>query len=121
MRQRKLRDKKQLSVVLKHFFHNGTSVLFFFKNNLSPRLSLNGVTTKHEWMKNLVIEEVVDLSKQINLKVNSNGVKEVLDSHNQVLTMDELIEMHEQEKDVEERESLDPVQSEDRMTVGNLT
>ncbi|GFY16393.1 hypothetical protein TNCV_2350361 [Trichonephila clavipes] len=32
--------------------------------------------------------------------------------------MDELIEMHEQ--DLEE-ESLDPVQSEDRMTVGNLT
>ncbi|GFV03215.1 hypothetical protein TNCV_4018121 [Trichonephila clavipes] len=37
------------------------------------------------------------------------------------LTIDELIEMHEQEQDIEELESLDPDQSEDRMTVGNLT
>ncbi|GFV45415.1 zinc finger BED domain-containing protein 4-like [Trichonephila clavipes] len=33
--------------------------------------------------------------------------------------MDELIEMHEQEQDIEELESLDLVQSEDRMMVGN--
>ncbi|GFV45421.1 retrovirus-related Pol polyprotein from transposon 412 [Trichonephila clavipes] len=41
-------------------------------------------------------------------------------SHHQELTMDELIEMHEQEQDVE-LESLDSVQSEDRMAVWNLT
>ncbi|GFU75873.1 hypothetical protein TNCV_1653311 [Trichonephila clavipes] len=39
-----------------------------------------------------------------------------MDSHNKELTMDELVEMHEQEL-----ESLDPVQSEYRMTVGNST
>ncbi|GFX23575.1 hypothetical protein TNCV_3770482 [Trichonephila clavipes] len=46
----------------------------------------------------------------------------MLDFHNQELIMDELVEMHEQEQDVEEEsESSAPVQSEDRMTVGNLT
>ncbi|GFT98131.1 hypothetical protein TNCV_789501 [Trichonephila clavipes] len=49
--------------------------------------------------------------KQINLEVDSDDVQEVLDSHNQELTMDELIEMHEQH--IEELESLDPVKSED--------
>ncbi|GFV99489.1 hypothetical protein TNCV_5078531 [Trichonephila clavipes] len=42
---------------------------------------------------------------------------ELLDSHNQELTIDELIDMHEQ--DIEELQSLDPVQK-DRMTIGNL-
>ncbi|GFX82024.1 hypothetical protein TNCV_2572231 [Trichonephila clavipes] len=37
------------------------------------------------------------------------------------LAIDELIEMHEQEQDIEKLESLDPVQSEGRMTVGNST
>ncbi|GFT13959.1 hypothetical protein TNCV_2615931 [Trichonephila clavipes] len=68
-----------------------------------------------------LIEEVVDLARQINLQVNSDDVQELLDFHNRKLTIDELIEMHEQEQDIEELESLDPVQSEDRMTVGNLT
>ncbi|GFX23574.1 transposable element Tc3 transposase [Trichonephila clavipes] len=41
----------------------------------------------------------------------------MLDFHNQELIMDELVEMHEQEQDVEEEsESSAPVQSEDRMT-----
>ncbi|GFY00467.1 uncharacterized protein TNCV_1665061 [Trichonephila clavipes] len=35
--------------------------------------------------------------------------------------MDELIEMQKQGQDIEELESFDPVQSEDRMTVGKLT
>ncbi|GFW47955.1 hypothetical protein TNCV_2401421 [Trichonephila clavipes] len=35
--------------------------------------------------------------------------------------MNELIDMHEQEQDIKELESLDPVQSENRVTVGNLT
>ncbi|XP_023220465.1 tigger transposable element-derived protein 1-like [Centruroides sculpturatus] len=68
-----------------------------------------------------VIEEVVDLARQINLEVDSDDLQELLDSHNQELTIDELIEMREQEQDIEEPDSLDPVQSEDRMMVGNLT
>ncbi|GFY33454.1 tigger transposable element-derived protein 1 [Trichonephila clavipes] len=48
----------------------------------------------------------------------SDGVQKLLDSHNQELTIDELIEMYQQDLDI--KESLDPVQSEDRMTVGNL-
>ncbi|GFW76485.1 hypothetical protein TNCV_1582641 [Trichonephila clavipes] len=54
-----------------------------------------------------LIEEVIDLARQINLVVDSVGdVKEMLDSHNQELTIDELIEMHEQDQDIEELESL---------------
>ncbi|GFX92841.1 hypothetical protein TNCV_2657551 [Trichonephila clavipes] len=41
-------------------------------------------------------------------------------SHKQELTAAELIEMQEQEHDMEELESVDPVQSEHRMVVGNL-
>ncbi|GFW74027.1 hypothetical protein TNCV_545511 [Trichonephila clavipes] len=63
--------------------------------------------------------EVVELARQINFEVDSDDVRELLDSYNQELAIDELIEMHEQ--DIEELESLDPVQSEDRMTFGNLT
>ncbi|GFW57715.1 hypothetical protein TNCV_2926341 [Trichonephila clavipes] len=51
-----------------------------------------------------LIEEVVDFAKQINLDVDSDDVQELLDSRNQVLVMDELIEMHEQEQDIEELE-----------------
>ncbi|GFW24522.1 hypothetical protein TNCV_2403871 [Trichonephila clavipes] len=50
----------------------------------------------------IVIEEVVDVARQINLAGDSDGVQELLDAHNQ-----ELIEMHEQ--DIEELESLDLV------------
>ncbi|GFU99911.1 integrase catalytic domain-containing protein [Trichonephila clavipes] len=49
--------------------------------------------------------------------MNSDEVQELLYSHNQELAMDELIEMHEQELDIEELESLDSVQSGDRMTI----
>ncbi|GFU75254.1 hypothetical protein TNCV_2056971 [Trichonephila clavipes] len=58
---------------------------------------------------------------QINLEVDSDDVQEWLDSHNQELTVDELIEMHEQEQDIEEFESIDPVQSVVRMMIGSLT
>ncbi|GFS62578.1 hypothetical protein TNCV_1263311 [Trichonephila clavipes] len=58
------------------------------------------------------IKEVVDLANQINLEVNSDDVQELLDFHNQELTSDDLIEMHEQKEVIEELESLDPVQSE---------
>ncbi|GFY15987.1 hypothetical protein TNCV_1286321 [Trichonephila clavipes] len=58
---------------------------------------------------------------QIHLEVESDDVQELLDSHNHELTIDELIEIHEQEQDIEELECLNPVQSEDIMTVGSLT
>ncbi|GFV66301.1 hypothetical protein TNCV_2737151 [Trichonephila clavipes] len=60
-----------------------------------------------------------DLAWQINLEVDSDDVAELL--QNQELTIDELIEMHKQEQEIEELESLDPVQSENRMMVENLT
>ncbi|GFT92780.1 uncharacterized protein TNCV_739671 [Trichonephila clavipes] len=78
------------------------------------------------WKKNCkignVIEEVVDLARQINLEVDSDDIQELLDSHNQKLTVDELIEMHkEEQKDTEKLESLDLVQSEDQTSVRTLT
>ncbi|GFT88481.1 hypothetical protein TNCV_262691 [Trichonephila clavipes] len=48
-----------------------------------------------------LIEEVIDVARQINLEVDRDDIKELLDSHNQELTI-ELIEMYEQEQDVEE-------------------
>ncbi|GFW41415.1 hypothetical protein TNCV_465061 [Trichonephila clavipes] len=60
-------------------------------------------------------------SGQTNLKVESDDVQVFLDSHNQELAIDEIIEMHEKEQDIEELVSLDPVQSEDRMTVESST
>ncbi|GFV63971.1 uncharacterized protein TNCV_385461 [Trichonephila clavipes] len=65
-----------------------------------------------------VIEDA-DLVRKINLEMDSDDVRERLDSHNHELTINELVKMHEQ--DFEELEYLDPVQSEDRKTVGNLT
>ncbi|GFX89091.1 hypothetical protein TNCV_2853901 [Trichonephila clavipes] len=47
--------------------------------------------------------------------------KELLDFHNQELTIGEIIEMHKQEQDIEELQCLDPVPSEDQIMVGNLT
>ncbi|GFT75169.1 hypothetical protein TNCV_2245201 [Trichonephila clavipes] len=69
-------------------------------------------------MKLVVIEEVVDLVRQIHLEVDSDYVQKLQHSHKQKLTIDELLEMHEQEQDSEEFESLDKVQSEVRMTIG---
>ncbi|GFU57320.1 hypothetical protein TNCV_3635051 [Trichonephila clavipes] len=53
-----------------------------------------------------VIEEVVDLVRQINLEVDSDDVQELLDSDNQELTIDELLELHELEQDIQELQSL---------------
>ncbi|GFU50334.1 uncharacterized protein TNCV_301661 [Trichonephila clavipes] len=58
-------------------------------------------------------KKVVDLARQINLEVDSDDVQEQLDSYNQKLITDELIEMHEQDQDIEELDSLDVAQSED--------
>ncbi|GFX84274.1 hypothetical protein TNCV_3976191 [Trichonephila clavipes] len=49
-----------------------------------------------------VIEEVVCLISEINLEVDSDDVQELLDSHYQKLTIDELIEMSVHEQDIEE-------------------
>ncbi|GFW37395.1 hypothetical protein TNCV_860021 [Trichonephila clavipes] len=47
-----------------------------------------------------LIKEVVKLAKQINLEMVSDDVQELMDSHNQDSTIDEIIEMHGQ--DIEE-------------------
>ncbi|GFV57226.1 hypothetical protein TNCV_346521 [Trichonephila clavipes] len=57
----------------------------------------------------------------MNLNVIVIPSIELLDSHNEELTIDELIKIDEQERDTEELQSLDPIQQEDRKTVGNLT
>ncbi|GFX30746.1 hypothetical protein TNCV_1181241 [Trichonephila clavipes] len=46
----------------------------------------------------------------IDSEVDSDDVQELLDSYNQELTMDELIEKDEQEQDIEEFESLESIQ-----------
>ncbi|GFT93623.1 hypothetical protein TNCV_677541 [Trichonephila clavipes] len=66
-----------------------------------------------------MIEEVVDLVMEMEPKEDSGEVQELLDSHNQALTVDKLIEMYEKEQNIE-LESVDSVQSENRMTVGIL-
>ncbi|GFV95072.1 transposase [Trichonephila clavipes] len=58
---------------------------------------------------------------QISLEVDNDDVQELLDFHNKELKIDEFIEMHEQEQNIEELESIDSVQSKDRMTISNLT
>ncbi|GFT25061.1 hypothetical protein TNCV_179731 [Trichonephila clavipes] len=55
-----------------------------------------------------LIDEVINLACQINVEVNSDDVQDLLDSHNKELTMDELVEMHEQKQDIEELKSSDP-------------
>ncbi|GFW66327.1 hypothetical protein TNCV_1712251 [Trichonephila clavipes] len=54
-----------------------------------------------------VIEEVANLARKINLEVKSENVQELLDAQYQELTIDELIEIHEQDQDIEELESVD--------------
>ncbi|GFW26588.1 hypothetical protein TNCV_1165221 [Trichonephila clavipes] len=49
-----------------------------------------------------MIEIVADFTKQINLEMDGDDVQELLDSHNQEFTIDELIEMPEQEQAIEE-------------------
>ncbi|GFV94952.1 tigger transposable element-derived protein 1 [Trichonephila clavipes] len=57
----------------------------------------------------------------VNLEVDSDGFQEMLDSHNQEMTIHELIEMHEIEQGIEELESIDSFQLGDQMTPGNWT
>ncbi|GFX83374.1 hypothetical protein TNCV_908921 [Trichonephila clavipes] len=44
------------------------------------------------------IEEIIDHARQINLEVHNDYVKELLNSHNHQLAIDELIEIHEEEQ-----------------------
>ncbi|GFW79346.1 hypothetical protein TNCV_2477531 [Trichonephila clavipes] len=59
------------------------------------------------------VQKVVYLARQRNLEVDGVFVQELLDSPYQELTIDELMN-----KDIGGLQSLDPVQSEDRMMVG---
>ncbi|GFT72913.1 hypothetical protein TNCV_1976351 [Trichonephila clavipes] len=68
-----------------------------------------------------VNDEFADFGSQINLEVESDDIQELLHSHNQKLTIDELTQMHEQKQDIEEVFSLDPIQLEAQMMVGNST
>ncbi|GFU37745.1 hypothetical protein TNCV_1466151 [Trichonephila clavipes] len=56
-----------------------------------------------------VIEEVVNLARQINLGVDRDAIQEMLDSHNQEQIIYQLMEMHDQDRDIKEFESLDSV------------
>ncbi|GFU61252.1 tigger transposable element-derived protein 1 [Trichonephila clavipes] len=59
--------------------------------------------------------------RKINVEVDSDDVQELMDSHNQEQTIDKLIEIHEHDQAIEELECFDTDQSDDRITVGNLT
>lgn len=48
--------------------------------------------------------------------MDADDVQELLDPHNQ-----ELIEIHEHDQDIEQPDSLDPVESENQMTISKLT
>ncbi|GFV16130.1 transposable element Tcb2 transposase [Trichonephila clavipes] len=79
----------------------------------------NGINCLHScWIMLCKVELVMCtiLPRQMNLEVDSD-VQETLNSHSQVMPIDALIEMHEPEHDIEELESLELVQSEDRMTI----
>ncbi|GFV25669.1 hypothetical protein TNCV_3851531 [Trichonephila clavipes] len=57
-----------------------------------------------------VFEEVADFTRKINTELVDGDVQEQLDSPNQELIINELIEMHENVQDIAELQSLDPVQ-----------
>lgn len=86
-------------------------VHFFFKNETETTPETDHVAH--------VIEEVVNLARQLDLEVNGDDVNELLDSHSQELTIDELIEMREQ--NVTESDTSDPVPPEKHMTIASLT
>ncbi|GFX53434.1 hypothetical protein TNCV_4652241 [Trichonephila clavipes] len=49
-----------------------------------------------------IVTPVLPLRRQINLEVDSVFFQDFLDFHNQKLTVDELIDMHQQEQGIEE-------------------
>ncbi|GFV64666.1 hypothetical protein TNCV_4475661 [Trichonephila clavipes] len=56
------------------------------------------------------VTEETDRDIQINLEMDNDGVRELLDTLNQEVAIDELIEIHKQKQDIKELESLDLVQ-----------
>ncbi|GFY20109.1 hypothetical protein TNCV_2148021 [Trichonephila clavipes] len=54
--------------------------------------------------------KIVQMAQNTGIAIPSDDVQELLDSHTLKLTIDQLVDMHEQ--DIEELESLNPVQSE---------
>ncbi|GFT08575.1 histone-lysine N-methyltransferase SETMAR [Trichonephila clavipes] len=95
------------------------------KENVSNWLKTQAATFYEEGIEKLVSRYdtcLQNFGSYAERSGYSDDVQELLDSQNPELTNDDLTDIHEQEQDFEELESLDPVQSEDRKkTVGNLT
>ncbi|GFV46328.1 hypothetical protein TNCV_3232171 [Trichonephila clavipes] len=80
------------------------------RNNISKgwsttaksKIALSCYTTRLPDEIGSVIELDVDHAKKINLEADSDDVQKLLDSQYQEVAMEELIEMHEQEQNVEE-------------------
>ncbi|GFU36510.1 hypothetical protein TNCV_796131 [Trichonephila clavipes] len=120
-----------LDIQCKHVFQSdlagltsGTLKCLFFDNGRKTHLILIYLlcvpVPKPDGIGN-VFEGVVCLTRQKELEGDRKDVQKLLDSYNHELTIDELIEMHEQEQCIEYFESLDPVLTEDQITVGNST
>ncbi|KAI4484098.1 hypothetical protein M0804_007554 [Polistes exclamans] len=69
---------------------------------------------------NHVIKEVVHFIRELDLEVNSDDVNKLLNSHSIKLTIDELIEMREQNV-TDASDTSDPVPSDKHMTIAILT
>ncbi|GFW58827.1 hypothetical protein TNCV_4046661 [Trichonephila clavipes] len=83
--------------------------------------NLAGITTWEGPPKEQGMPSVCCLTRrerQINIRMGSYDVQEVLDFHNQQLAMDELMKVHEKNQNIE---SLYPVHTADRMMAGNWT
>ncbi|KAJ8942380.1 hypothetical protein NQ318_011727 [Aromia moschata] len=68
---------------------------------------------------NQVINDVVTLARRLNLEVDSEDVDELLKSHDEELTLDDLIDMRQQ--NAMEDEDSEPVAQEKQMPIAKLT
>ncbi|GFU90672.1 hypothetical protein TNCV_4670651 [Trichonephila clavipes] len=73
-----------------HDFHEGV-----VKESEASQRTLPEVADQ---LGSYVIEDVVDLARPINSEVDNVFFRELLDSHNKELAIDELMEMYEQSK-----------------------
>lgn len=87
---------------LRPFFFNGPS-------NMAPET--DGFTQ--------AVEETLSLAMRLDLEVVKEDITELLESHNQELTVDELIEIQE-ENAVEESEESESVPAAEQMTIAKL-
>ncbi|GFS59515.1 hypothetical protein TNCV_3726131 [Trichonephila clavipes] len=96
--------------------------------NCQTKLRINHLTAvksdaileKPDEIDNLI--EEVDLFRHINSEVNCDDGQALLDFYNQELRqLMKSLRCMRRDQDIEELESVDRVQSEDRMTVGYLT